>query len=246
MNFKMLPVAAAGLLLATAVSAQQKAPEPDSTFAFNVGAVTDYRYRGISQSRLLPAAQGGVDFSHKSGFYLGAWASTIRWLKDIPGGDGPLELDLYGGYKGEMAKGVTYDVGLLRYQYPKENFAVSVNTTELYGAVTYGPVTGKYSHSLTNLFGFGASKGSGYFDVSATFDVGGVSVVPHIGYQKVAGAANSPLSYTDYSVTVSKDFSGVVVSAALVGTDANKTLYVTPAGKFTGKAGLVLGVKYNF
>ena len=203
MNFKMLPVAAAGLLLATAVSAQQKAPEPDYTFAFNVGAVTDYRYRGISQSRLLPAAQGGVDFSHKSGFYLGAWASTIRWLKDIPGGDGPLELDLYGGYKGEMAKGVTYDVGLLRYQYPKENFAVSVNTTELYGAVTYGPVTGKYSHSLTNLFGFGASKGSGYFDVSATFDVGGVSVVPHIGYQKVAGAANSPLSSTDYSVTVS-------------------------------------------
>ena len=70
--------------------------------------------------------------------------------------------------------------------------------------------------------------------------------MPHIGYQKVAGAANSPLSYTDYSVTVSKDFSGVVVSAALVGTDANKTLYVTPAGKFTGKAGLVLGVKYNF
>ena len=91
MNFKMLPVAAAGLLLATAVSAQQKAPEPDYTFAFNVGAVTDYRYRGISQSRLLPAAQGGVDFSHKSGFYLGAWASTIRWLKDIPGGDGPLD-----------------------------------------------------------------------------------------------------------------------------------------------------------
>ena len=246
MNFKMLPVAAAGLLLATAVSAQQKAPEPDYTFAFNVGAVTDYRYRGISQSRLLPAAQGGVDFSHKSGFYLGAWASTIRWLKDIPGGDGPLELDLYGGYKGEIAKDVTYDVGLLRYQYPKENFVTSPNTTEIYGAVTYGPVTGKYSHAVSNLFGFANSKNSGYLDVSATFDVGGVSVVPHIGHQKVSGAGNNVFSYTDYSVTVSKDFSGVVVSAALVGTDANKTLYVTPAGKFTGKAGLVLGVKYNF
>ena len=64
-----------------------------------MGVVTDYRYRGISQSRLKPALQGGVDFAHKSGFYLGTWASTIKWIKDA-GGDAPVELDLYGGYKG--------------------------------------------------------------------------------------------------------------------------------------------------
>ena len=246
MNFKMLPVAAAGLLLATAVSAQQKAPEPDYTFAFNVGAVTDYRYRGISQSRLLPAAQGGIDFSHKSGLYLGTWASTIRWLKDIPGGDGPLELDLYGGYKGELAKDVTFDVGLLRYQYPRARLAVSPDTTELYGALTYGVFTAKYSHAVTNLFGFADSKGSGYLDLSANVELGdGWSLVPHVGRQWVR--RNSASSYTDYAITLNKDFGhGLVASAAVVGTNADKALYVTPSGRFTGRGALVLGLKYTF
>ena len=55
----------------------------DSSVAFNVGVVTDYRYRGISQSRLQPALQGGVDFT-AGAFYLGAWGSTIKWIKDAP------------------------------------------------------------------------------------------------------------------------------------------------------------------
>src|SRR5687767_7899350 len=63
---------------------------PESTLSFNVGAVTDYRYRGISQSRLKPALQGGVDYTHGSGFYVGAWASTIKWIKDA-GGDADVE-----------------------------------------------------------------------------------------------------------------------------------------------------------
>ena len=67
------------LALSGAAFAQTKAPEPDYTLSFNVGAVTDYRYRGISQSRLDPALQGGADFAHKSGFYVGTWASTIKW-----------------------------------------------------------------------------------------------------------------------------------------------------------------------
>jgi uncharacterized protein (TIGR02001 family) len=85
------------------------------------GAVTDYRYRGISQTRLKPALQGGVDYS-AGGFYLGAWASTIKWIKDA-GGDASAEIDLYGGYKGEIAKDVTFDVGVLTYQYPSNKLA---------------------------------------------------------------------------------------------------------------------------
>ena len=69
--------------------------------AFNVGLTSDYRYRGISQSRLKPALQGGVDYSNGP-FYLGAWASSIKWIKDIPGGDAGVEIDLYGGYKGAI------------------------------------------------------------------------------------------------------------------------------------------------
>lgn len=233
------------LALSGAAFAQTKAPEPDYTLSFNAGVVTDYRYRGISQSRLKPALQGGVDFAHKSGFYLGAWGSTIKWIKDIPGGNASVEIDLYGGFKG-TAGPVGYDVGVLTYQYPSNNLNPSANTTELYGALTGGPVTLKYSHATTNLFGFANSKNSYYLDLSGAFDLGdGWSLTPHIGYQKVKN--NNNFSYTDYSLTVGKDLgNGLSASAALVGTDADKALYVTPAGKFTGKTGLVLGVKYSF
>ena len=220
----------------------------DSPLSFNLGAFTDYRYRGISQTRLKPAIQGGVDYALPAGFYVGAWASNIKWIKDIPGGDAGVEIDLYGGYKGEIQKDFGYDIGVLTYQYPSNNLNPSANTTELYGALTFGPATLKYSHSVTNLFGFTDSKNSGYLDLSATFDVSGFSVTPHLGYQKVA--KNSNASYTDYSLTVSKDLSGFVLSAALIGTDtktiAGKPAYPSPSGKDLGKAGLVLGVKKTF
>ena len=234
----------AALALSGAAFAQTKAPEPDYTLSYNVGAVTDYRYRGISQSRLKPALQGGVDFAHKSGFYLGTWASTIKWIKDA-GGDAPVEWDIYGGYKGSFGA-VGYDVGVLRYQYPSHDLAVSPNTTEIYGAATFGVATLKYSHAVTNLFGFADSKNSYYLDASASFDLGnGWSVVPHVGYQKVKNF--DPASYTDYAVTVAKDFgNGLSASDAVVGTDADDTVYFTPSGKFTGKTGVVLGVKYSF
>jgi uncharacterized protein (TIGR02001 family) len=247
MKLTQLSLAALLSVVSIGAMAQAKAPEPDYTLGFNVAASTDYRYRGISQSRLNPALSGGADFSHKSGFYVGTWASTIKWIKDA-GGDANLEVDIYGGYKGSIGSNVGFDVGVLGYIYPNHSLLVSPNTTEIYGALTMGPVTAKYSHSTTNLFGFANSKGSGYFDLAATFDMGnGWSIVPHLGHQRVAGTGNSPLSYTDYSLAVNKDFgNGLVGSATLVGTDADKTLYFTPAGKFTGRGGLVLGIKYNF
>ena len=237
-------VLAALALMGSSAFAQAKAPEPDYTFSYNVGLVTDYRYRGISQSRLKPALQGGIDFAHKSGFYLGTWASSIKWIKDA-GGDAPAEIDIYGGYKGSY-NDIGYDVGILSYQYPSHKLAVSPVTNELYIAGTIGPATLKYSHSVSNLFGFADSKNSGYLDLSAGFDMGnGWSLTPHIGHQAVKH--NSAYSYTDYSITVGKDFGGgLSASAALVGTDAGSGLYVAPSGKNLGKNGLVLGVKYSF
>jgi uncharacterized protein (TIGR02001 family) len=234
----------AALALSGAAFAQTKAPEPDYTLSYNIGVVSDYRYRGISQSRLKPALQGGADFAHKNGFYVGTWASTIKWIKDA-GGDAPVEWDIYGGYKFDL-KGIGLDVGLLRYQYINHDLPVSPNTTEIYLAGTMGAFTLKYSHALTNLFGFADSKRSGYLDASATFDLGnGWSIAPHIGHQKVRNF--SMASYTDYSVTLAKDMgNGFTLSAAAVGTDAERSIYVTPAGKFTGRNGLVLGAKYSF
>ncbi len=234
----------------TAAPGAPAAAEPEaSPLSFNLTLTSDYRYRGISQTRLKPAIQGGIDYALPGGFYIGAWASTIKWIKDA-GGEANAEVDLYGGYKGEIAKDFTYDVGFLRYQYPSNKLNPSANTNEIYGAVTFGPATLKYSHSLSNLFGFADSKNSGYLDLSATFEVGpAIQLIPHVGYQRVAH--NSDFSYADYSFTVGKDFSGFFLSAAVIGTNAKKIggvpAYSYNAGeKDLGKTGLVVAVKKTF
>mgnify|MGYP000051682494 CR=1 FL=1 len=245
----LVPTLIAAAVASLASVAQ--AAEPESSLSFNAGVVSDYRYRGISQSRLEPALQGGVDYAHKSGFYVGAWGSTIKWIKDTPGvTKGSVEVDLYGGYKGAVGD-VAYDVGFLRYEYVKNNLAnntgyTNANTNEVYGAVTYGLFTAKYSHAISDLFGNINSKNSYYVDLSATFDLGeGYSLVPHVGYQKIKNSANG--SYTDYALTLAKDLgNGLSATVALVGTDADKGLYVTPANKFTGKTAAVIGLKYSF
>lgn len=84
------------LLVGSAVMAQTQVAEPDYTLAYNVGVTSDYRFRGIAQTATDPALQAGVDFAHKSGFYLGAWGSNVSWIKDFGASDGSLEIDLYG------------------------------------------------------------------------------------------------------------------------------------------------------
>lgn len=240
---KSIFAALAVTLTATALPAfADEAAAPADPLSFNLSVTTDYRYRGISQTRTKPALQGGADYAFDSGFYVGTWASTIKWIKD-GGGDASVEVDLYGGYKTEIAKGLILDVGLLQYVYPSNKLNPSANTLEVYGALSFGPVTAKYSHSTSNLFGFADSKGSGYLDLSATLDLGeGVTLVPHVGHQTVKHG--SQYSYTDYSLTVSKDFAGATFSAAAIGT--NTDAYVGPNSKNLGKAALVLAVKKTF
>ena len=92
--------------------------KPDNEISYNAALTTDYRYRGLSQSRLDPALQGGADFvNNPTGLYVGTWLSTIKWTKDL-GGDGNVEWDIYGGKKGQITEDVSYDVGGLYYFYP--------------------------------------------------------------------------------------------------------------------------------
>jgi uncharacterized protein (TIGR02001 family) len=254
-------MALAALALSGAAFAQTKAPEPDYTLSYNIGVVTDYRYRGISQSRLKPALQGGVDFAHKSGFYVGAWASSIKWIKDtgtiagFDAGSANVEIDLYGGYKGELPAGFSYDVGALQYWYPRNKLGdaplgalKNANTTELYGALTYGPGTLKYSHAVSNTFGNPDSKNSGYWDLTVNLEgPWGVTITPHIGHQRIQGPYKGVASYTDYSLTLSKEvIPGLSASLGYVGTDAEDTWYISPSGKFLGKHAAVAGLKYSF
>ncbi|HEY5801455.1 MAG TPA: TorF family putative porin, partial [Burkholderiaceae bacterium] len=173
MKITFLAAALATLFAAGDALAEEAKAAAD--LSFNAAVASDYRYRGISQTRLKPALQGGADLVHNaSGMYAGAWASTIKWTTDA-GGDGDFELDLYAGKRGELMSGFGYDVGVLAYVYPSNKLAqvpgfVSANTTEVYGQLSYGSATLKYSHTVTNLFGFIDSKNSGYVDLSANVD----------------------------------------------------------------------------
>lgn len=124
-------VAAAALLTAGAASAQTT-PE----VAWNVGAVSDYVFRGYSQTDEEPAIQGGVDVTIGS-FYVGAWASNVDF-----GDDTDAEVDVYGGFRGE-AEGFAFDVGVVGYGYVNAPDGVDYDYLEFKAAASraVGPVT---------------------------------------------------------------------------------------------------------
>lgn len=229
--------------LGSSCARAEDAPKPDNELSFNAAVTTDYRFRGISQSRLKPALQGGADYvNNPTGLYVGTWLSTIHWIKDA-GGDGNIEWDIYGGKKGEIVPGVSYDVGGLYYYYPSNSLPTNAGTFELYGQVGYGPGYIKYSHSTTNLFGTPDSKQSGYLDVGANVDIAPTYVLNlHVGHQNVRG--NGSLSYTDYKIGVTKDFG--IVTVALAAIYADTKAYVSPSGKNLAKTGAVLTVSKTF
>ena len=249
MNIKTKIVLA---LLATSSAAFAQTAPAAPEVTYNVGVVSQYRYRGIAQTKGDAALQGGADYANANGFYAGAWGSTIKWIKDA-GSDakGPVELDLYGGYKFEAA-GIAYDVGYLRYEYVSNTYnkvpgAVNANTDEVYGAATYGVVTGKYSYAFSDLFGTANSKGSVYWDLSANFDLGnGYTLTPHAGRQVIK---NSPNSYTDVALTLGKDLgAGLSASVSAISTNAKHNAYYTSTATSynTAKDAIVVGVKYAF
>lgn len=238
------------------------------SFTGNVGLVSNYVFRGISQSAAKPALQGGFDYSHSSGLYAGTWASNVNWVADnYSGASNSLEIDVYGGYKGTITGDLGYDVGLITYNYPGSNLtaggtALKPDSTEVYGALTWKWLTVKYSHSTTALFGWGKAAnaldkttGSGYLELNGAFDLGnGWGVVAHVGDQKIKG--NGPASYTDYKLGVTKDAGYGVFGLALTSSNAKGNCAAAEAycwglapGKSTydaGKSAAVLSFSKSF
>jgi uncharacterized protein (TIGR02001 family) len=242
---KTLRAAAVALLAMTACTAgvvQAEDKKPDNEVAVTAAVTTDYRFRGISQTRLGAALQGSVDYTNNpSGFYAGVWASDIKWIKDA-GGDGSIEWDLYAGKRGEIGSGVSYDFGGIGYVYPSNDLNPNANTFEVYGQLGYGPVYIKYSHALSNVFGFVDSKNSGYLDLGANIEIqDGYILNLHLGHQSVR--SNTGSSYTDYKIGVTKDYG--VVSVSLAAYRADSDAYVGQ-GKNLGKTGLVLALSKTF
>jgi uncharacterized protein (TIGR02001 family) len=224
--------------------------QPSYTLTANMALSTQYRYRGLMQTDNKPEISGGFDFTHNSGFYLGNWDSNISWLSDEDSRvSAPIEMDFYGGYRGNIVDDVPFDVGVLEYYYPGDypSGFTRPDTTELYGSVGYGPMTFKYSYSPTNLFGFAETKGSQYFDLSGNFDTGvwGLTVNAHAGYQYVHNLDNG--SYFDWKLGVTKDLGkGLSVSVAYIDTNADKTVYTNSRGAFMGRATALASISKTF
>lgn len=166
----------------------------------NIGVVSDFVFRGISQTDNKPAVQGGVDYIHEGGLYAGGWASTL----DIPGSDAKARADLYGGYGGKWGQGARWDVGAILYTFIADT---DRNFYEVYGGVTLGPLSGKLSYS--------PDEHNTYIEAAWRQDIGsGVNLKLHAGQSLLDEARD----YADVAVGLSKNFAGLEVGVSVTDT----------------------------
>ncbi len=237
----ILPLALAASASASGIaSAQQAAPAP-SPVAGNMTLVSEYRFRGIDQTYGKPAIQGGFDYSHASGVYLGNWDSNVSQGAGYPGGN--LEMDFYGGWKKAFGD-LGLDIGAIYYYYPGSDAGLlgaanphsptttnsgTVHNFEGYVGGSWKWFSLKWFHAFSDYFQTPDTKGSNYFDLSGTYDIGsGWGANAHVGRLKVHNY--SELDYTDYKLGVTKDLTGWTLGASLIGTNAKGSCPFTPTG----------------
>lgn len=193
---------AGSALAAVPAMADETAPPSDFTITGNVTLVTDYRFRGLSQSAGDPAVQGGININHASGFYAGVWSSSTSFanLGPVPAAVyGSQELDLFGGWTGAIGGGVTADIGLLYYAYPNGHLG-KAEFFEPYAslATTLGPVTGKVGIAYApkqaaldfNADGKNDDNVYVYGELSGGIPETPISLSAHLGYTKGALSPN--------------------------------------------------------
>jgi len=229
----------------TGVPALAMAEDSPHSLSGNVSMASDYLFRGISQTGGDAAIQGGLDYSHSSGFYLGTWGSNVGWLEDFQGyASGNIELDLYGGYRSEIGStGITYDLGVIGYFYPgKEIGVTTADTTEIYAALGWKWFTVKYNYSLSDeTFGFANSDGSGYLDISASVPVGETGLTLGAHWGTFSFENNGAADYDDWKISAAYDMgklsnvmSGVTVGVMYTDTNSERAVWTDANGEFLG------------
>lgn len=244
---------------APGLAAAQAAAAPASphTFTGNISLQSEYRFRGIAQTFKKPALQGGFDYSHASGIYLGNWNSNVNEGAGFPASN--LEMDFYGGWKktwGDWG----LDIGAIYYSYPGSDanptrvaagiaatsaaftnprtartHTGSVDNTEIYIGGSWKWISLKYYHGVGDWFSLADTKGSSYWDLTANYDLGnGWTLTGHVGANRVknwhTGTDGTNADYTDWKIGVTKDINGWVLGAAYIDTNAKGSCNAANAG----------------
>lgn len=209
------PLAALLATTALAVTAGDVAAD----ISANVALVSDYRFRGISQSNTDIALQGGFDYAWDNGFYLGTWGSTVDFDSAVDF-NGSLELDFYGGWGTSIGENSSIDIGYIYYYYPGDDNGLDGDYQEIY--VNYGWKDLSLGLAYSDDY-YGSSQEFWY--AQANYDwafADDWSLALHVGYNSFEEdifLSSDKGEYWDYSVGVTYSVFGVDLGLAWVGTD---------------------------
>ncbi len=243
-SFLSLSAAAVGAV--SPALAQDEAPASPVTVNGSATLVTDYRFRGISQTDKRFAVQGSITLSHESGFYGSVWGSSID---DYVYNGADQEIDFIAGYKKSFG-GTTVDAGVLYYYYPGSG-GISSDFFEPYVSVSqaFGPVTGKLTANYApkqRALSIGNGKEDNLYiaaDLSTAIPETPVSVSAHLGHSFGPSYLTIGDEYTDWAVGVSYAWKNFTVGVNYVDTDG---AFITPSGRNASKAGVVGTVGVSF
>lgn len=218
-SFKILMALAT---MTTTMANMATAQEKEYTISKNVSIVSDYVFRGISQSDEAPALQGEVGFEHMNGFHASIWGSTINFAND---GDESIELDLSAGYAFNY-NGIDFDLGAIQYYYPETSSSRNYNFLEFYANAgkDFGPVAATVGVNYSNDY-FASSGQTQYYSLGLEAPVyENLTAVASIGRHYIDDNASfGTPDYTDYAVGVDYDFKGYKIGLAYTDTSLNKT-----------------------
>ncbi|MEW5769139.1 MAG: TorF family putative porin [Pseudomonadota bacterium] len=231
------------MLISCIAALPAMAEDSPHTVTGNLGLYSDYAFRGVSQTAAEPAIQGGFDYAHASGIYLGTWASNVTesMYADAAGNTSNLEWDVYGGYSGKIGADLAYNVGLLKYFYPG---ASHFDTLEAYAGITWKNFGLKASYNLADYFGAANSDGTVYWDASFNYELP-AKVMLNLHYGATSAEGNA-VDYNDWKIGVSKDFAGFVVGLAYTDTDLSDAEQGPVKGEDVKDGRLIVSVSKTF